>query len=105
MIIWLLIIGLSVIVFVNRYVFLEPKFTFQLPVFIEKMLKYAAPCLMISVCIPIIFYNGEQFREMTNNIYLVSAILTIFITLKTRKMLLSIVMSLLIFYSLSYFSY
>lgn len=101
--IWMLIAGLSLIVFVNRYIFLSPQFSFSLPVFVEKMLKYAAPCLMISMCIPIIFYDHHQLRAGVNNVYLWSAIFTILITLWTRKMLLSISMSLLLFYVLNYF--
>ncbi|OTG87591.1 branched-chain amino acid transporter [Acinetobacter sp. ANC 4558] len=100
---WMLIIGLSLIVFINRYIFLEPKFQFQLPIFIQKMLKYAAPCLMVSLCVPIIFYQNHEFRELIHNVYLYSAIITIVVAQLTQKLLLSIVLSLFSFYGLMYF--
>ena len=98
--IWLLILGLSAIVFFNRYVFLAPTFAFQLPKFVTKMLNYAAPCLMVSLCIPIIFFQSSQFRGVIDNIYLYSAILTILFVLITRHLLMSVVFSLMTFYLL-----
>ncbi|ALH95649.1 AzlD domain-containing protein [Acinetobacter equi] len=100
--IWLLILGLSSIVFFNRYVFLEPTIRFHLPKFLTKMLNYAAPCLMVSLCIPIIFYQSSQFRGVIDNIYLYSAIFTILFVLITRHLLMSVVFSLMFFYFLLY---
>lgn len=50
-----LIIVLAIIIFLNRYVFLEPKVSVRLPKFIERMLSFSAPCLLSVICVPIIF--------------------------------------------------
>lgn len=99
---WIFIFGLALIVFVNRYVFLEPNFTFKLPDFVERMLGYAAPCLMISICFPIIFYQGNEFRDIDDNMYLYGAIFTLVVVKYTKNMLLNIVLSLVFFYGLIY---
>ncbi|VCZ60903.1 hypothetical protein BANRA_03736 [Acinetobacter baumannii] len=39
----------------NRYYFLEPNVKVKLPVLMNKMLNYSAPCLLSAICIPVIF--------------------------------------------------
>lgn len=53
---WTLLIGLAMVTFFNRYLFLEPKTRIVVPQFVMSMLNYAAPCLMISIAIPIVFF-------------------------------------------------
>ncbi len=57
---WTLLLTLIAVVFFNRYVFLEPKTAVQLPAFALRMLKYAAPCLMVSISLPIVFLNSSN---------------------------------------------
>lgn len=52
---WLMILGLAAIVFFNRYYFLEPNVKVKLPVLMNKMLNYSAPCLLSAICIPVSF--------------------------------------------------
>lgn len=42
---WFMILGLAAIVFFNRYYFLEPHVKIKLPLILNKMLNYSAPCL------------------------------------------------------------
>ena len=65
------------------------------------MLKYAAPCLMISICLPLVFFDVGQWKGVFQNSYLYGAIFTLLITLLTRKLLLSILLSLGFFYGLN----
>ncbi len=101
---WLLIIGMALIVFFNRYFFLEPKVAVKLPVFVERMLRYAAPCLLSVICIPIIFFDAEgSMKPLWNNAYLYAGIFACVISLKIRNVLLSLVCSMIFFYILLYF--
>ncbi|MGY6623889.1 AzlD domain-containing protein [Acinetobacter johnsonii] len=52
---WLFVLSLTCVTFFNRYLFLEPKTQIRLPKFATRMLKYAAPCLMVSICLPLVF--------------------------------------------------
>lgn len=98
---WYMILSLSCVTFFNRYLFLEPKTGIHLPNIVVRMLKYAAPCLMVSICLPLVFFEHAEFRGVGQNTYLFGAIFTVFITLITRKLLLSILMSMLFFYGLN----
>ena len=98
---WLFVFSLSCVTFFNRYLFLEPKTQIRLPLLVTRMLKYAAPCLMISICLPLVFFENGQARGLIQNSYFYGAIFTLFITLLTRKLLLSILLSLGFFYGLN----
>ncbi len=95
---WTYIFILAAIVFFNRYLFLEPKVDIKFPHFFEKMLKYSAPCLLTAICAPIIFYQDDAFRAFVNNPYLYGAIFCVLMILWLKKMLLSIILSLVFFY-------
>ena len=98
---WFFVIGLACVTFFNRYLFLEPKIRINLPSFVIRMLKHAAPCLMISICMPLIFFEEGGFKGLAQNSYLYGAIFTLCITLITRRLLVSILCSLLFFYVLN----
>ena len=98
---WLFVFSLTCVTFFNRYLFLVPKTQIRLPKFATRMLKYAAPCLMISICLPLVFFDVGQWKGVFQNSYLYGAIFTLLITLLTRKLLLSILLSLGFFYGLN----
>ena len=95
---WTYIFILAAIIFFNRYLFLEPRVDIKFPHFFEKMLKYSAPCLLTAICAPIIFYQDDAFRAFANNPYLYGAIFCVLMILWLKKMLLSIILSLVFFY-------
>ena len=99
---WTLLLSLAVIVFLNRYVFLEPKFAFKLPQFIEQMLQYSAPCLLTAICAPIVFFNGQQLRSLPLDAYFLTAIICVVLALISKKILVNLGLSLLCFYALFY---
>ncbi|MFH7764942.1 AzlD domain-containing protein [Acinetobacter sp. BSP-28] len=100
---WLFVFSLTCVTFFNRNLFLEPKTRIRLPPFVTRMLKYAAPCLMISICVPLVFFENGQPKAMLQNSYFYGAIFTLFITLFSKKLLLSILLSLGFFYGLNLF--
>lgn len=99
---WILLLSLAVIVFANRYFFLEPKVSIQLPQFAQQMLHYSAPCLLSAICTPIIFFNGEQLRHLPVDPYFLTAILAVIFMVLFKKVLLTLGLSLLSFYLLDY---
>ena len=100
--IWFLIITLSCIVFFNRYVFLEPNLKLKIPIFLSRVLNYSAPCLLASICAPIIFLRNETFDYTISNNYLLGAIITIILSLLIKRLVVVVIFSLCIFYTLVY---
>lgn len=99
---WLFLLLLACIVFFNRYIFLEPRFPIKIPDWFERALHYSAPCILSSICIPIILMDGESFRNSMLNPYFIATLLTIVAAYLIRHTFLTILMSLSSFYFLVY---
>ena len=99
---WFMILGLAAIVFFNRYYFLEPQVQIKLPLILNKMLSYSAPCLLTAICIPVIFFDGNHLRGVINNPYIYAAIFCIVIAMYQKKVLLSVIASLGVFYFINF---
>lgn len=99
---WFMILGLAAIVFFNRYYFLEPTVKIKLPLIMNKMLNYSAPCLLTAICIPVVFFDGDNLKGIIDNPYLYAAIFCIVIALYLKKVLLSVIASLVFFYFINF---
>lgn len=100
---WGLLLGLALVVFFNRYFFLEPRIHLKLPHFLRQMLQYSAPCLLTAICAPIVFFQEDgAFREIPLNPYFMGAVLTIIFAIIFKKILVSLAVSLLCFYLMQY---
>ncbi|MEB3753999.1 AzlD domain-containing protein [Acinetobacter sp. MD2(2019)] len=99
---WIMIFTLAAIVFLNRSIFLSPNIKIRFPSFMERMLKYSAPCLLTAICFPVIFFEGEQIRSLPTNAYFYAAIFCIILAYCRVKIIYNVMMSLLIFYSLNF---
>lgn len=51
---WFMILGLAAIVFLIAIIFRTSR-KIKLPLILNKMLNYSAPCLLTAICIPVIF--------------------------------------------------
>lgn len=99
---WFMILGLAVIVFFNRYYFLEPTVKIKLPLIMNKMLNYSAPCLLTAICIPVVFFDGDNLKGIIDNPYIYAAIFCIVIAFYLKKVLLSVIASLVFFYFINF---
>ena len=99
---WGLLLVMSLIIFINRYVFLEPRVQVKFPQIFEEMLKYSAPCLLTAICVPLIFFDGENLRNLPFNAYFLTAVLCIVLAKCWSKILVSLIMSLCGFYLFLY---
>ncbi|MEM9993987.1 MAG: AzlD domain-containing protein [Acinetobacter pittii] len=99
---WFMILGLAAIVFFNRYYFLEPHVKIKLPLILNKMLNYSAPCLLTAICIPVIFFDGNHLRGVINNPYIYAAIFCIVIAMYLKKVLLRVIASLGFLYFINF---
>lgn len=99
---WFMILGLAAIVFFNRYYFLEPTVKIKLPLIMNKMLNYSAPCLLTAICIPVVFFDGDNLKGIIDNPYIYAAIFCIVIAHYLKKVLLSVIASLVFFYFINF---
>ncbi|KGT48734.1 MULTISPECIES: AzlD domain-containing protein [Acinetobacter] len=95
---WLLLLGLAGVVFLNRYIFLEPHLNIQLPIFLQKMLRHSAPHLMLVIAAPIIFLEQGQLRESVFDPYILAVVVCVLLGCWWQKLLLNFVLVLTCFY-------
>ncbi|HEK1690984.1 TPA: AzlD domain-containing protein [Pseudomonas putida] len=97
---WLLIFAMGVVVFLNRYAFLEPRLPLRLSSNARQFLGFAVPGMLTAICGPIVFLPGHQLDLSPLNPYLLGAVVAIVLVLLTRSVLLSMLVSMLIFFLL-----
>lgn len=85
------IMAMSVIVFLSRYVFLEPRLPLTLNPTVLRLLKYASPAVLTSIWAPIVFSHNNTLTLSFTNPYIWAACLTAFLMWKTHNVLLSII--------------
>ncbi|MFJ4053086.1 AzlD domain-containing protein [Pseudomonas sp. WHRI 8519] len=98
--IWLLIFAMGAVVFLNRYAFLEPRLPLRLSSNARQFLGFAVPGMLTAICGPIVFLPGHQLDLSPLNPYLLGAVVAIVLVLLTRSVLLSMLVSMLIFFLL-----
>ncbi|MCF1490701.1 AzlD domain-containing protein [Mitsuaria sp. RG] len=98
--IWLLIVAMGAVVFLNRYAFLEPRLPLRLSSNARQFLGFAVPGMLTAICGPIIFLPGHQLELSLLNPYLLGSLVAIALVLLTRSVLLSMLASMLIFFLL-----
>lgn len=96
---WLLIFCLMLVVFLNRYLLLEPKLPIVIPSLVRQALGYSAPCLLTAICGPIIL-NGGGLAGLPSNPYVYATLFSVLCAYFVPNMLLSVLLSLAGFYGL-----
>ena len=98
--IWVIIGGMALILFFNRYLFLEPRLPIRLNRQVRDFLGFAVPGMLTAICGPIIFVNDHTLNLSLSNPYLLAGLCAIALMLWTRNVLLSVALSVVSFYLL-----
>ncbi|HAS64092.1 MAG TPA: branched-chain amino acid ABC transporter [Vibrio sp.] len=93
----LAILAMAALVFFSRYVFLEPKLPLRLAPQLQSMLGYSGPAVLTAILAPIVFAPEDELWVAADNPYLLCAILASVIIYKTGNVLLTTVLSMVIF--------
>lgn len=98
--IWLTIILMTLVVFISRYLFLEPRLPLRLGPRTTQFLSYAAPAILTAIAAPIVFLPEGELALQVSNPYLISAVLAIGLAYLTRHVLFTSVVSMGVFFVL-----
>jgi branched-subunit amino acid transport protein len=100
MMVWAVIFGMGLLVFLNRYVFLEPRLPVRLSSNARQFLGFAVPGMLTAICGPIVFMPDKQLNLQWDNPYLLSSLVAVGLVLYTRNTLLSMLLSMGFFFLL-----
>lgn len=98
--IMLLIFAMGALVFLNRYAFLEPRLPLRLSSNARQFLGFAVPGMLTAICGPIVFMPDHQLDLSPSNPYLLGSVVAIVLVLWTRSVLLSMLLSMGLFFVL-----
>ena len=96
--IWIIIAGMTLILFFNRYLFLEPRVPIRLNRGVREFLGFAVPGMLTAICGPIIFVKNHEVDLSLGNPYLLAGLCAIGLMLWSRNVLLSVALSVGLFY-------
>lgn len=95
--IMLSILAMTTLVFLSRYLFLEPKLPLKLNAQTQKLLSYSSPAVLTAIWAPIVFMPENTLSLSAYNPYLWGAIVAALIAWKTKNVLLTTIISMLLF--------
>ncbi|SJL84424.1 AzlD domain-containing protein [Vibrio palustris] len=87
------IIAMAALVFLSRYIFLEPSLPIKLRPGIQRLLAYSGPAVLTALWGPIVFTHENTLWLKADNPYLWSACVAVLLAWKTKNVLLTTVIS------------
>ncbi|PWB32418.1 branched-chain amino acid ABC transporter [Pseudomonas sp. SDI] len=96
--IFLAIFGMGLVVFLNRYAFLEPRLPLRLSSNARQFLGFAVPGMLTAICGPIVFLPGQQLDLSPTSPYLLGSVVATALVLLTRNVLFSMLASMAFFF-------
>ena len=96
----LLIVAMGLVVFFNRYLFIEPRLPVRLNRGAREFLGFAVPGMLTAICGPIIFLADHQLNLSPTNPYLLAGICAVALMYWTRSVLTTVLLSMALFYLL-----
>ncbi|MCP4076838.1 MAG: AzlD domain-containing protein [Gammaproteobacteria bacterium] len=95
---WLTLLAMAALVFISRYIFLEPKLPIRLGPKILHFLHYTGPAVLTAIWAPIVFHQNGELNLEINNPYFIAAIVATILAITTRNVLISTVFSMALFF-------
>ncbi|CAM2925682.1 AzlD domain-containing protein [Vibrio mytili] len=95
--IMLSILLMTVLVFISRYLFLEPKLPLRLGMRTQKVLNYASPAVLTAIWAPIVFMPDGELSLEVQNPFLLAALVAVLIAYLTKNVLLTTIVSMVLF--------
>ncbi|TCS40229.1 AzlD domain-containing protein [Reinekea marinisedimentorum] len=93
----LTILAMSAIVFLSRYVFLEPNLPIKLNSTAKRFLGYSAPAVLAAIIGPILFLPEGELLVSVVNPYLLGGIIAVLVTWRFKNVLLAVAVSTAVF--------
>lgn len=94
---YLTIFVLTLIVFISRYLFLEPRVPLRLSSGAQRFLSYASPAVLTAIWGPIVFLPHGKLALSDNLPYLLAALFAVVLALTTKNVLFTTIISIVVF--------
>ncbi|MGE1155445.1 AzlD domain-containing protein [Pseudomonas kitaguniensis] len=95
-----MIVLMGLVVFLNRYLFIEPRLPVRLNRGVREFLGFAVPGMLTAICGPIIFLAEHRLNVSLANPYMLAGICAVALMVYTRSVLITVLLSIAVFYLL-----
>ncbi|MGO2507558.1 AzlD domain-containing protein [Vibrio hibernica] len=95
------ILAMTVVVFLSRYLFLEPRLPVKLNAKAQRLLSYSSPAVLTAIWAPIVFVHDDKLALSLSNPYLIAAIIAATVAWKTKNVIATTVISMGCFFVLN----
>ena len=95
---WSVLLLMAFIVFISRYLFLEPRLPLRLGPRTLHFLHYTGPAVLTAIWAPIVFLPDGKLNLQLDNPYLLAAVFASILAVSTRNVLLTTVLSMALFF-------
>jgi branched-subunit amino acid transport protein len=89
---------MALIVFISRYIFLEPRLPIRLGPKVLHFLHYTGPAVLTAIWAPIVFHREGELNLTITDPYLIAALFASVLAITTRNVLLTTVLSMALFF-------
>ena len=96
--IYIMIVAMGLVVFFNRYLFIEPRLPVRLNRGAREFLGFAVPGMLTAICGPIIFLADHHLNLSPANPYLLAGISAVGLMFWTRNVLVTVLQRMTMFY-------
>jgi len=96
--IYIMIVAMGLVVFFNRYLFIEPRLPVRLNRGAREFLGFAVPGMLTAICGPVIFLADHHLNLSPANPYLLAGISAVGLMFWTRNVLVTVLLSMALFY-------
>lgn len=98
----LLILGMMAVTVAVRYPVLALVGRYDMPASVYRTLRYVPVAVLTAICAPEIFSPAGEFSVSYTNAHLVAAAVAVLAAWRTRNLLLTIVLGMLVFFAWRY---
>lgn len=95
------IFAMTAVVFISRYLFLEPRLPVKLNAKAQRLLSYSSPSVLTAIWAPIVFVHDDKLALSLSNPYLIAAVLAATVAWKTKNVIATTVISMGCFFVLN----
>lgn len=95
---WSTLLLMAILVFISRYLLLEPRLPIRLGPRVLHFLHYTGPAVLTAIWAPIVFHRDGELNLAINNPYFIAAIVAAILAVSTRNVFLTTVISMLLFF-------
>ncbi|CAM3898064.1 AzlD domain-containing protein [Shewanella aquimarina] len=96
--IWITLLAMTAVIFLSRYLFLEPRLPLRLSKNTLQFLGYSAPAVLTAIAAPIVFVHDQQLAIALDNSYLICGLVAVLLAYFTRNTLLTVLVSMALFF-------